>query len=91
MQPWVLSKTNLKDELIQEICTTSLNLFRILAIMLTPVTPVLTKKISTFFNDDDFTWDSIDKNLLDHNINKFEPLLGRIEDQSINQLIKPIK
>ena len=91
MQPWVLSKSNPKDELVQEICTTSLNLFRILAIMLVPVTPVLVKKISTFFNDDDFTWDSIDKNLLDHNINQFEPLLGRIEDQSINQLIKPIK
>ena len=91
MQPWVLSKANSKDNLVHEICTTSLNLFRILAIMLAPVTPVLVEKISTFFNDDDFTWDSIDKNLLDHNINQFKPLLGRIEDQSINQLIKPIK
>jgi methionyl-tRNA synthetase len=91
MQPWVLSKANSKDNLVHEICTTSLNLFRILAIMLAPVTPVLVEKISTFFNDDDFTWDSIDKSLLDHNINQFKPLLGRIEDQSINQLIKPIK
>jgi len=91
MQPWVLSKANSKDNLVHEICTTSLNLFRILAIMLAPVTPVLVEKISTFFNDDDFTWDSIDKSLLDHNINQFKPLLGRIEDHSINQLIKPIK
>jgi hypothetical protein len=28
---------------------------------------------------------------LNHSINQFEPLLSRIEDQSINQLIKPIK
>ena len=88
MQPWVLSKTNPKDEVVQQICTTSLNLFRILAIMLTPVLPELTNKISTFLNEDKFTWDSIDKNLLGHNIRQFKPLLGRIEDKSITQLIK---
>ena len=91
MQPWVLSKNNPKDELVQEICTTSLNLFRILAIMLSPVTPVLTDKIATFFKDDGYTWDSIDENLLNHKINQFKPLLGRIEDQNIEQLIKPKK
>jgi methionyl-tRNA synthetase len=56
--------------------------------MLTPVLPELTNKISTFLNEDKFTWDSIDKNLLGHNIRQFKPLLGRIEDKSITQLIK---
>ena len=88
MQPWVLSKTNPKDEVIQQICTTSLNLFRILAIMLTPVTPELANKIAALFNDEAYTWNSIDEPLLEKNINQFKPLLGRIEDQSIEQLIK---
>ena len=91
MQPWVLSKTNPKDEVVQQICTTSLNLFRILAIMLKPVTPELANKIATFFNDDAYTWNSIDEPLLEQNINQFKPLLGRIDDQSIEQLIKPEK
>ena len=91
MQPWVLSKTNPKDEVVQQICTTSLNLFRILAIMLKPVTPELANKIAAFFNDDAYTWNSIDEPLLEQNINQFKPLLGRIEDQSIEQLIKPEK
>ena len=91
MQPWVLSKANPKDELVQEICTTSLNLFRILAIMLTPVIPILSNKISTFFNEERYKWDSIEETVLGHSINQFKPLLARIEDQSINQLIKPIK
>jgi len=30
----------------------------------------------------------MDNRLLGHNINQFKPLLGRIEDQSITQLIK---
>jgi len=91
MQPWVLSKTNPKDEVVQQICTTSLNLFRILAIMLKPVTPELANKIAAFFNDDAYTWNSIDEPLLEQNINQFKPLLGRIDDQSIEQLIKPEK
>ena len=91
MQPWVLSKTNPKDEVVQQICTTSLNLFRILAIMLKPVTPELANKIATFFNDDAYTWNSIDEPLLEQNINQFKPLLGRIDDQNIEQLIKPEK
>ena len=91
MQPWVLSKTNPKDEVVQQICTTSLNLFRILAIMLTPVTPELTNKIAAFFKDDDYTWNSIDEPVLEQNINQFKSLLGRIEDQSIDQLIKSEK
>ena len=91
MQPWVLSKANLKDNHVLEICTTSLNLFRILAIMLTPVIPILSNKISTFFNEERYKWDSIEETVLGHSINQFKPLLARIEDQSINQLIKPIK
>ena len=91
MQPWVLSKADPEDEVVQQICTTSLNLFRILAIMLKPVTPELANKIAAFFNDDAYTWNSIDEPLLEQNINQFKPLLGRIEDQSIEQLIKPEK
>mgnify|MGYP003974079207 FL=1 len=91
MQPWVLSKANPKDEVVQQICTTSLNLFRILAIMLKPVTPELANKIAAFFNAHAYTWSSIDEPLLEQNINQFKPLLGRIEDQSIEQLIKPEK
>ena len=91
MQPWVLSKTNPTDEVVQQICTTSLNLFRILAIMLTPVTPELTNKIAVFFKDDAYTWNSIDEPVLEQNINQFKSLLGRIEDQSIDQLIKSEK
>ena len=91
MQPWVLSKADPEDEVVQQICTTSLSLFRILAIMLKPVTPELANKIAAFFNDDAYTWNSIDEPLLEQNINQFKPLLGRIDDQSIEQLIKPEK
>jgi methionyl-tRNA synthetase len=59
--------------------------------MLKPVTPELANKIAAFFNDHAYTWNSIDEPLLEQNINQFKPLLGRIDDQSIEQLIKPEK
>ena len=41
-QPWVLIKEEGKEELVQSICTTSINLFRILTVMLHPVIPGFT-------------------------------------------------
>ena len=88
MKPWVLSKANPEDEEIQNICTTALILFRLLAIMLTPILPQLSKKIAELFNEDNFNWNSLNKDMTNLKINTFEPLLSRIDESKINNLIK---
>ena len=88
MKPWVLSKANSGDEEIQDICTTALILFRLLAIMLTPILPQLSKKIAELFNEDNFNWSSLNKDMTNLKINTFEPLLSRIDESKINNLIK---
>ena len=88
MKPWVLSKANPGDEEIQDICTTALILFRLLAIMLTPILPQLSKKIAELFNEDNFNWSSLNKDMTNLKINTFEPLLSRIDESKINNLIK---
>jgi methionyl-tRNA synthetase len=88
MKPWILNKEDPTDKEIQYICSTALILFRILAIMLTPVVPELTKKIAKLFKEEDFIWNSIGKNILNNKINTFSPLLKRIEESNINNLIK---
>ncbi len=88
MKPWVLSKANPEDEEIQDICTTALILFRLLAIMLTPILPQLSKKIAELFNEDNFNWSSLNKDITNLKINTFEPLLSRIDESKINNLIK---
>jgi len=88
MKPWVLSKANPEDEEIQDICTTALILFRLLAIMLTPILPQLSKKIAELFNEDNFNWNSLNKDMTNLKINTFEPLLSRIDESKINNLIK---
>ena len=88
MKPWVLSKANPEDKEIQDICTTALILFRLLAIMLTPILPQLSKKIAELFNEDNFNWSSLNKDITNLKINTFEPLLSRIDESKINNLIK---
>ena len=87
MEPWKLIKDEKNLELVHQICSTSLNLYRILMIMIEPVTPKLAEKSFTFLNEKP-SWKCIKKPLLGHKINKFKPLLTRIEDEQINQLVE---
>ena len=86
MKPWVLVKDEKNLELVHKVCSTALNLFRILTIMIEPVTPELSKKSFEFLNTEQ-CWNDIKIPLLSHKINSFEPLLIRIEDDQINKLV----
>ena len=87
MEPWVLIKNEDNRELVHEICSTALNLFRMLVIMIEPVTPELSRNSFLFLNEEP-TWKDINKPLLSHKIESFQPLLSRIEDDQINQLME---
>ena len=56
--------------------------------MLHPVIPHFTKKSLKFLNEDEIQWTSIDYPLLNCKINNFEPLVTRIDDSHINQLLE---
>ena len=87
MEPWVLIKDEKNIELVQKVCSTALNLFRILMIMIEPVTPKLSYESFTFLNEEP-SWKDIENPLSDHQINAFKPLLTRIEDEHIKQLME---
>ena len=87
MEPWILIKDEKNIELVQKVCSTALNLFRILMIMIEPVTPKLSNESFTFLNEEP-SWKDIENPLSDHQINTFKPLLTRIEDEHINQLME---
>jgi len=87
MEPWTLIKDDKNKDLVHQICSTSINLFRILTIMLQPVTPNLAEKSFDYLNDRP-TWKDIHKPLLNHNVYNFDPLLTRVEDSHITQLLE---
>ena len=90
-KPWVLIKDEEKLDEVQQVCTAGINAFRSLCIYLKPVLPQLVKEAETFLNVEELMWSDLQSPLLDHTINKFKPLMTRIEKESIDAMIEDSK
>jgi methionyl-tRNA synthetase len=90
-KPWVIAKQENSDDELQAICTMGLNLFRLLIIYLKPVLPVMTEKTEQFLNVEAFNWNDSQTSLLTHEINKFKPLMTRVEQEHIDAMIEGSK
>ena len=86
-QPWKMIKQADQQEKTRAVCSMGLNLFRQLMIYLYPVVPQLSHKVDEFLNCSTRHWDLLDKPLLDHCINKFNPLLTRVEEDKIAAML----
>ena len=86
-EPWVLIKDKNNRDKVHSICTTSLNLFRIITIMLQPVIPGFTKKAFVFLNETNTSWKSMESPLTGCKINDFNPIITRIDEDQINKLL----
>ena len=71
--PW---KKDLNESV--DVCSTALNAFKIISIYLNPIIPNLTKKAFEFLDLKSCSFDDIE-NILDGQINNYEPLLNRLE------------
>jgi methionyl-tRNA synthetase len=86
-QPWRLSKQNPNDPEVQNICTMSLNLFRLLMIFLKPILPKLARDSEEFLQVAPLTWKDMYTPLLNHKIATFKPLMQRVDIKSIEALL----
>ncbi|MGK0439434.1 MAG: methionyl-tRNA synthetase [Paracoccaceae bacterium] len=90
-KPWILIKDESKLADVQQVCTAGLNAFRSLCIYLKPVLPNLVSDAEAFLNTPELTWDDLQAPLLDHKINKFKPLMTRVESDAIENMIEESK
>ena len=90
-KPWQLAKEEGKMQEVHEITSLAINLFRVLMTYLKPVLPEMAEKSEAFLNVESLNWDDIKSPLLGHQINKFKPLMTRIEDQQIEAMIESSK
>ena len=66
-------------------------MFRCLAVFLKPVLPSTAEKAEAFLNTPPLTWSDAEAPLLGHTINKFKPMLQRIETSQIEKMIEASK
>ena len=90
-KPWQLTKEEGKMQEVHEITSLAINLFRVLMTYLKPVLPEMAEKSEAFLNVDSLNWDDMKSPLLGHQINKFKPLMTRIEDDQIEAMIESSK
>jgi len=87
-QPWVTIKDPQRAAEVQDVCSIGLNCFRQLIILLKPVLPRLAAEAEEFLNVKNLGWADLGNNLLDHSINRFKPLMTRIEPVFIERMIE---
>lgn len=90
-KPWGLSKDEATADQAQAIYSTGLNMFRVLMAYLKPVLPMMAEKVETFLNIEPMTWDNISQPLVNHRINKFKPLMTRVEQEKIDAVLEDAK
>ena len=90
-KPWQLVKEEGKEAQVHDVTSLAINLFRVLMTYLKPVLPVMAKQAEDFLNVDALNWADIKHPLTKHQINKFKPLMSRIEDEQIEAVIEASK
>ncbi len=85
-KPWTLIKDPAKKEDVQAVCSTGLNLFRVLMIYLKPVLPHTAEQVEAFLNIQPLQWDDKNTPLLNHKIREFQPLINRIDPKQIEAI-----
>tara|TARA_R110002096_G_scaffold379_4_gene2292 strand:- start:2496 stop:4532 length:2037 start_codon:yes stop_codon:yes gene_type:complete len=90
-QPWVLAKQEGSDAELHAACSVGINLFYLIAAYLKPVVPEMVAKAEAFLNIDTMAWPTDWQPLCAHRINKFKPLLTRVDNDKLAALVEASK
>ncbi|MFE8069459.1 methionine--tRNA ligase [Marinobacteraceae bacterium S3BR75-40.1] len=89
-EPWVLAKDPERLNEVQAISTNALNMFRLLMTYLGPVLPATAQKAEAFLNCA-LDWQHRGEHLVDHAIEKFKPMMQRIDMKQIEAMLEASK
>ena len=90
-KPWALARQPDQEQAVQAICSTGINLFRVLATYLSPVLPAMAREVESFLDIPPMTWDAIGTPLAGHAIKPFKPLLTRVEQEKVDAMLEDSK
>jgi len=87
-RPWELNKDSDRKHELQEVCTVALNLFRQLAIYLSPVLPQLADACSDLLGEPVERWEQAQRPLVGTPVQKFKHMIQRIQPQQVQAMIE---
>lgn len=89
-EPWKLAKLEGQEQQVIAVSSLCINLFRLILIYLQPVLPVTASKAAAFLNAD-LDWTDTLQPLLNHKINKFKPLMTRVDKDKVEAMVAASK
>jgi methionyl-tRNA synthetase len=89
--PWKLRKDPEKADEVRAICSVALNLFRQLAIYLTPVLPKLSQQAGDLLNAPVTHWDDVKTPLAGTPVSEFQHMMQRITDKQVQAMVDESK
>ncbi len=72
----------------KQVITTTLNIFRLLAIYLKPILPFYTAKVAALLGEKDYVWSDINTVLKNRPINDYEHLATRVEGDKVKAMVE---
>jgi methionyl-tRNA synthetase len=92
-KPWELAKDPAQKARLHEVCSVSLNLFRLLTLYLKPVLPAVAAQVEDFLNIPALDWPSACLTLLPdgHTINPYKHLMTRVDPKHIEAMLNESK
>ncbi|MBO9667395.1 MAG: methionine--tRNA ligase [Bdellovibrio sp.] len=72
----------------KQVITTTLNIFRMLAIYLKPVLPHYTAKVAALLGEKDYMWSDLNTVLTNRSINDYEHLATRVEGDKVKAMVE---
>ena len=86
-KPWDIARKQDQDAALHEVCSVSLNLFRLLALYLKPVLPRLAEDVEHFLDIPPLTWHDAQTLLTGHVIRPYQHLMTRVEQPRIDAML----
>jgi methionyl-tRNA synthetase len=87
--PWKMIKDD--PEATRKVLTSTLNIFRILAIYLKPVLPEYAKSVEVLFGEQDYQWKDANIQLTNHTIGNYEHLASRVDPKNVAAIVEEAK
>jgi methionyl-tRNA synthetase len=90
-KPWELAKQAGKERELHEVCSSALDLFRVLTVYLKPVLPRLAQSAERFLDLPPLAWADAARPMPEgHRINEYRHLLSRVEEKQLDALLAPV-
>ncbi len=86
-KPWEIARDPARNAELQAVCTSCLELFRLLTLYLKPVLPGIAEQVETLLRIAPLSWAAIGQPLLNQEIDEYRHLLTRIEPAQIAALL----